>query len=323
MAYHNKQQKLNNSTMADKLGKAFGSRGPRPTTPILKRLIDLVGDGEDHINTYLDCKTELGTSLSPFTVIPFTHPLFGKFDCRQGLYYYLLSEIGDEAFRTYTPKRMRAYATETGNMGKFYPNLRYHLAVAQWLQIKNNDTLKQQIIDNQLPYDAYFIRKIRSDNSVSHIPSRPNTNASWIVAIVNIISSALKKGEEPNFDSLIDNKNELEKLRNRITRPVQTPPPPKKPKQKPVLAAAANDDVAKVDSQVAVVSVEDLEPAEGVPVHEDEVTDGAPSSETVVAHGLPSGEVVQEPPVEPVVQQAVESAQEQSQVAPVGNSYYD
>lgn len=224
---------LGNFAVGDKLKNISSHIKTRRDYDDVKKVTDLGPDGEDHINVYSNCKTELGKALSPFEIKPFIHPLYGKFNSRQGFYYYLLSKDGHEAFRTMPPTvKMSKYAANLPTMGFFAVNLRYFMAEALWYQIKDNETVKQQLIDNQLPFEAYYLRRQKFDDTVSLIPSRPNANAQWITRIVTVIANALKANTVPNFDEFIDDKEQLEKLKAKIMRPLTPPPAPKPKKEK-------------------------------------------------------------------------------------------
>lgn len=223
---------LGNYALGDKLKKFTPNIKTKRVFEDVKKVTDLGPDGEDHINIYLNCKTPLGQALSPFTINPFIDRFYGKFNSRQGFYYYLLSKDGHEAFRIMHPIKMRNYAANLPTMGYFSPNLRYFMATALWSQIKDNEAVKQQLIDNQLPFEAYYLKRQKFENTVSHIPARPNGNAVWITRIVTVIANALKENKVPVFDEFIDNAELLEKLKSKISRPLTPPPPPKAKKEK-------------------------------------------------------------------------------------------
>jgi hypothetical protein len=250
-----------NYALGEQLQKFTPRIKTKNTFADVKKVTDLGPDGEDHINVYTNCKTELGAALSPFATTPFISPFYGKFNSRQGFYYYLLSKDGHEAFRTMQPVKMRSYAAGLSTMGFFCPNLRFHMATALWSQIKDNEIIKQKLIDNQLPFEAYYLKRQKFENVVSHIPARPNSNATWITRIVSVIANALKKGVTPVFDEFIDDKEQLERLKAKITRPL-TPPPEPKPKKEKVkkevtavealstAVAAEQNVVPEVDSSI-------------------------------------------------------------------------
>lgn len=230
----NKQRNTNfgNFALGDKLQKFSSNIKTKRVFDDVRKVTDLGPDGEDHINVYMNCKTDLGNALSPFAITPFISQFYGKFNSRQGFYYYLLSKDGHEAFRTMHPIKMRSYAAGLSTMGFFCPNLRYHMATALWSQIKGNEVVKQKLIDNQLPFEAYYLKRQKFDDLVSHIPARPNGNAVWITRIITVIANALKKGVDPVFDEFIDDKEQLERLKSKITRPLTPPPEPKPKKEK-------------------------------------------------------------------------------------------
>lgn len=230
---------LGNTAMADKLSQ-FRPFVAQHKGVSLRKITDMLGDGEDHINVYLDCKTKLGMELSPFTIKPFVHPYFGSFRCRQGLYYFLLSVDGDEVFRNIWPNKMRAYAYANANMDDSYPNLRFHLATSLWLQIKDDQHVLKLVEENELPYDAYFYQNKRIGDQVYSTPCRPIDVANWNIRTCDIISKAVAEGVEPDFSEFIDNNAELEKHKTRISRiastiseaPVAAPKKKKKKKKK-------------------------------------------------------------------------------------------
>lgn len=247
------QRRPMNPVFADKL------RGFRPThhTNTLPRLTDYDGDGIDHINIYHRPETPLGKILSPFNEsLPFIDRFFGKFKSRQGLYNYLLSANGDEAFRTMAASYMRIYAAERANMRPYYPNLKYFMATSLWKQIKNQVEILELIKDNQLPFDAYYTHNYREDDKVSRIKARPNSVGVWLVSIANVISDAVKKGVEPNFDQFIDKVDELKKLEDKIVSDYVAPP---EPEQKPATPKAKKQKFKKPKSEAASMKEFDQE----------------------------------------------------------------
>lgn len=227
-----KQNGLGNFAIADKLYSVRKSIETHNT--FSRKLVDMGLDGEDHINIYLDCNTALGKVLSPFNIKPFFHPFFGEFNSRQGLYYYLLSVDGNAAFRTMNPLAMRFYASKRANMNKFYPNLRYHMAFSLWLQVKDDIASKDLLLDNDLPFEAYFNRKYRGDGVITWIPTRPNNIARWVVEIGEVISNAIKNNQAPDLSVFIDDQEALDKLNLKVvSRVVQVQQEPRaKPKFK-------------------------------------------------------------------------------------------
>lgn len=217
-----------NTAMADKL-KGFKGRSTYPKernyVDELPRLTSYDGDGLDHINIYLDPKTELGSILSPFTIRPFISPFFGRFNSRQGLYFYLLSTNGHEAFRTMDPKNMRTYARKFVSIQPFAANLKYFMTRALWLQIANNERAIELIKDNQLPFDAYYSYLHRDGAVVTKVLSRPTHNAIWMIQSVKEIVAAIKEGREPNFEQFIDRPEELSILENKFSSTYVPPEP--------------------------------------------------------------------------------------------------
>lgn len=223
-----------NTAMADKLKgfKGRSSYNPQKNNMIdLPRLTAYEGDGLDHINVYLDPKTELGAILSPFTIHPFVSPFFGRFNSRQGLYFYLLSSNGDEAFRTMVPTRMRNYARNRVSIQAFAPNLKYFMTKALWSQVSGNERAIELLKDNQLPFDAYYSYQYRDGDLVSKVLSRPSHNTIWMIQAVNEISAAVKENREPNFAKFIDRPEELAALEEKFTS-VYVPPAPRPKKEK-------------------------------------------------------------------------------------------
>lgn len=243
------QRRPFNPAFSDKL------KGFKPNNHVnsLPRLTDYDGDGIDHINIYHRPETPLGRILSPFNEsLPFIDRFFGKFKSRQGLYNYLLSANGDEAFRTMNANYMRIYAAERANMRPYYPNLKYFMATSLWKQIKNQEEILELIKDNQLPFDAYYTHNYVEDGKVSKIKARPNSVGVWLVSIVNVISDAVKKGVEPNFDRFIDRAEELKKLEDKIVSDYVAPAEPEQ-KQAP----KAKKQKFKKDKTVQELKVDD------------------------------------------------------------------
>ena len=218
---------LNNTPFADKLQKLQKPAELKNPDHRIRRLSDLDEDGVDHINIYQFPQTELGHLLSPFNDTPFTIPLHGRFNSREGLYYFLLSEIGDDAYRTMKPWTMRKYARINGNMGTHYPNMTYFMAKALCAQMNDNPRIAQLLKDNTLPFEAYFIITSRVENYDSNIMTRPY-NSEWMLDIVNTASKAVKSGNEFPLLDFIDDPDAMARLEKRVSRPFTPPPVPKK-----------------------------------------------------------------------------------------------
>lgn len=221
--------------------------------PLMRKVIDLGRDGEDHINVYSNCNTTLGQFFSQSNLSSFIHPFFGSFISRENLYHFLLSVDGDERLRTMKPSLVRHFVHDNGNVLDYYPNLHYHLATALWIQIKNNWGITKIIRKNELPFDAYFTLKHEHNGKYNFIPVRPYSDVGWIIEIVNIVSSAIKNNVQPNFDHLIDDEAALVRLINRVSFVerkvyVKRPPNKKKPKFKPELKPEIVHNMGAVDT---------------------------------------------------------------------------
>jgi hypothetical protein len=192
---------------------------PNRNRTVMRKLFELAGDGVDHINIYKRPKTELGRIISVFSEDrPFNHPFFGHFSSRQGMFFYLQSPSGDDAYRTMSPVKMSHHAFNSGEPRVNFQNIKYFMAEALWLQIKDDEKAIQLFKDNQLPFEAYFTKKQTNEDGISKILTRPNIHY-WLVEAANIISDALKADEVPDFSRLVENKAALENLKAKIFKP--------------------------------------------------------------------------------------------------------
>lgn len=237
---------MNNQAARKSPGNKFKSHQAQPMNPVLnpdqfrptnrlRKLIDLIGDGDDHINIYQNPKTKLGQIFSPLVDFHFTIPLHGRFASRQGLRYYLLSIDGDEAYRRMSSNKMHSYSMARNNSEHSYPNLQFFMVQALVEQINSNPEALELILENDLPFDAYFMNRVMIQGTQNMIPTRP-FDANQMIEVAQRISDAIKNDVDVDMSSYIDDHDRLEAMQNRILQEQlfveENRPAPKKKKKK-------------------------------------------------------------------------------------------
>lgn len=118
-------------------------------------LIDNEQDGKEFINIYSKGKSRLGRKLSHFEKSPFTHPVYGDFNCMEGFWHYVGGDVKDERLRTaegYIAKKIGS------NLKKSYmPEFQDLIMEGNRLKIENNPELKRLFIESELPFVHYYV----------------------------------------------------------------------------------------------------------------------------------------------------------------------
>lgn len=184
---------------------------------VMPSLLRIGRDGENHVNIYAYGETDLGVMLSIDAVLPFVHEDFGSFNTIEGLRLWLHSVDNDNAFRTLDGVAARRYSKKI-QQSRYVPNLAFHVLTATWNKIKQNTRLLEKIKNNILNYDCYYYTKPagnKSGDANSLIRMRPSY-APWFIDGMKVISDAIKAEKEPDLSYFIDNKEEMNTLKNNI-----------------------------------------------------------------------------------------------------------
>jgi len=156
-------------------------------------------EGDDHLNISIQSKTHLGMLFDPAYLRTIHYPYIGKFSSVMSLWHWVRSSDLDDNFRGLTGRRLKMYAEANGTFGKYVTNFKAIIAYATWLKIKSYPNVINEI--KKFPDDFKFL----SYHILSSSELRLCTNyAGLMIDIMTVITNAVKKGEEPNFDSFCD-----------------------------------------------------------------------------------------------------------------------
>jgi hypothetical protein len=111
-------------------------------------------DGVNFINVSYAANTRLGSFLDINAHTPFEHPEIGNFESVGGVWYYIKSQVPDEAFRHVWGDRVR-------NMGKRIIareviGFRTIIADATWVKIVSNPEAMNDMADTTVPFKSFY-----------------------------------------------------------------------------------------------------------------------------------------------------------------------
>ena len=112
-------------------------------------------DGKEFINIYSKGATVLGRMLSHFEKSPFTHPVYGHFNCMEGYWHYVGGNVKDERLHTaegYIAKKIGSKIKKD-----YLANFQDLIMEGNRLKIENNPRLKQLFIESKLPFCHYYV----------------------------------------------------------------------------------------------------------------------------------------------------------------------
>lgn len=110
-------------------------------------------DGIDHINIWLRGQTRLGRMLSTYFKTPFVHPVFGRFNCMMGFWYYIKTEEKRDELRILIGEEAKRFGKTQTSVK--VDNFRDIITVANYHKIEQNKDLKKIFLESTLPFDMY------------------------------------------------------------------------------------------------------------------------------------------------------------------------
>jgi hypothetical protein len=152
-------------------------------------------DGRTHINISSTSATQLGRDLTHFAAIPFIHPIYGPFKTMEGFWHYIKGEDKDDAYRTMTASKAKAYAKTKRTVKR--PNFIAIVKEANFYKIEQNEALKALMVESSLPFEYYYLfgderLKIQPNHSV------------WLCASFEEIRRLLKSGQRVDQQPIAD-----------------------------------------------------------------------------------------------------------------------
>lgn len=153
-------------------------------------------DGVDHINIYDKGNTALGMFLSHSYRYSFIHPVLGKFNTMEALWYFVQSKDRDDKIRDLAGKAIKEYAKRM-EVRKIL-NFKAIIMDSNRLRLMSNEGKVNEMKNSTLPFDIYYI------NNVTKEKIRP-AYYKWILLGFEELRLALQEEREPNFSSLMDN----------------------------------------------------------------------------------------------------------------------
>lgn len=160
----------------------------------LKAVNNLIGDGEDHINTHHQGTTDLGKALSMYGDYEFTHSRYGRFRTVYGLMAWLGHVDQPDQYRTMAAQAVHVNR-QPRSQDQYIHN--YHLTIvdATWQKICAYPELKKALIESTLPFDYYY-HNVLKEGSVRI----RNISSPWLIAGFEELRLAAKEGREPNLE---------------------------------------------------------------------------------------------------------------------------
>jgi hypothetical protein len=152
-------------------------------------------DGKTHINISSAGATELGRELTHFAYTPFIHPIYGHFKTMEGFWHYIKSEDPDDAFRSMTGGKAKAYAKTKRTVKR--PNFIDIIKEANFYKIEQTLGLKDLMVESTLPFEYYYLygpEQVRI--SPQHAP--------WLCTMFEEIRRAMKTGQRVEHQKIVD-----------------------------------------------------------------------------------------------------------------------
>lgn len=149
-------------------------------------------DGYTHVNTHSKAKTKLGKILSPAYNIgePIHHPILGPFRTVENLWCYLNSGGTRDSIRTMEPHLARNF---TRLSDKYSCDKFRELTIdATILKLQNNSHYVQMMLDNELPFDHYYVK------GTDRVPIRPS-NSTLYLGVLNDVKDILLGKKKHEF----------------------------------------------------------------------------------------------------------------------------
>jgi hypothetical protein len=160
-------------------------------------------EGEDHININFTSTSKIGKIFDPSYVKVINYHHIGKFSSVLNLWHWLRSDDLDDAIRRMSGYNIRLYTEANSNgFNKKIPNFKAIIGLATWYKIKSYKHIVKEIkeLDPNIKFLSYYV--VKSSNL------RVCTNyASLVVDIVNIIVKAIRENTQPDFSTLVDDKD--------------------------------------------------------------------------------------------------------------------
>lgn len=145
-------------------------------------------EGADHINIALDAHSRLGSMLATYANMPFEHPELGTFSSIFGYFLYVKSGGALPELRNITHKNYRQLqdvVDRVGDIDRFYSNFWDMLGHAMYCQLQQNEELRKEAIENQLPIVMYYYKSV-GKNSVRYRMTPPYAR-NWLAQLKQAI----------------------------------------------------------------------------------------------------------------------------------------
>lgn len=159
------------------------------------------GDGQDHINIYSHCKTDLGAALYCETMLEFTHDMLGRCASVKSAWDFLAFGASNRrVLLAPTPLRRKML---NGLQPQDFEQADFVFMDITWAQVNSHPMLKEAIIESTLPFDSY-----RIDGAMALSNRHPFSRR--LIEAHEIIRVALKSNQEPDFTKYTDGKTREE-----------------------------------------------------------------------------------------------------------------
>lgn len=165
-------------------------------------VLDPAMEGVTYINVYSKAKRPLGKRLSNLAIYPSEHPVFGRFDTIEGLWWFLATGAKDDRFRTWDgftcrtegKKEVNRIKRETNNnlfRGDFQTRIKQGIAY----KLLAHQKILNELLESDLPLVHYYAYKSGFDR----VDVTPANNSLWVIHFLEEI----RETEGKVFDAII------------------------------------------------------------------------------------------------------------------------
>jgi hypothetical protein len=148
-------------------------------------------DNVNCINLWAQGESSLGRSLDKATYLPFTHNKLGLLCSIDGVWNFLQSADHDDRLRYLTGYRLVQLARKL-KRGSCV-NFRAAILDSTYQKILAHPKIKNAVIENELPYDCWFVDKRTS------VKQRPVKYVFWYLPGIEEVTKAIKEDRVPDL----------------------------------------------------------------------------------------------------------------------------
>lgn len=203
---------MSDKSLAEQLsplkGKPSKARAKPNKRPLYNENYKKEVDGIDHINIYIQGKTELGRALSMEYEKRFVHPVLGPFNSLTNYWAYVKSKSRSNVYRVRNASSCLTALKRNKDMRDTVENFRAIIVRGCWYRVFGNPKLLELMKNSTLPFQMYYIKKEHESNgnlSVEYEVKVQHRYSWWLLNGFEEIRKALKEDRDPNMDTFMSN----------------------------------------------------------------------------------------------------------------------